>query len=366
MRNRTLLVLALVLGLALSADAATVRVKANGTPLRATASADGEILVRLNQGVLLDLVDVARDWYKVRDPQSKKEGFVLASLVELVPGGATTPPGPASAAKGQAAPPAGGKSAAPTRPLPPAKPGEWRDNGFVTVSGLFQATGTTFGYSFSPAEYAYAEQARINTHHPLDSGPALDLGGGMRVWRNMAVGATLSVFSESSVVDVDGTVPHPLYLNRDRAVTGTFASPRTEVGLHMQASWVMPVGRRTLVSLGGGPSYMHVKQAIADGINLSTVYPYDTSAVTGARTATVSTGRIGFNAGGDASYFVTRTIGVGGMVRFSRASVPLKTAGGKVSTNAGGLQAGVGVHVRLMPRGPKVPPKVPPKPPVKK
>lgn len=371
MRRHTLLVVALMLGLSLPAFGATVRVKANGTPLRSKSAAGSEVVARLEQGVVLELVDVVRDWYKVRDPRTNKEGFVLSSLVDLVPGDATAPSRETAEGRKEAgAQAAGGKARAPVparRVVPPPKPGEWRDKGFVAASGVFQGAGQAFGYSFSPSEFAYAEEAHINTHHPLKSGPAFDAAGGVRVWRNLAVGAAVSVFSKSSTVTVDGTVPHPLYIDRDRQVSGTFASPRTEMGVHLQGTWVVPAGRRMFVSISGGPSYLHVEQAIASGINLSTVYPYDTTAVTGARTTTASKGSLGFNAGADVSYFFTRNIGMGAMVRFSRASVSFEAPGGDITTHAGGAQAGVGVRIRLMPAPARVPfrgpAKAPPPPP---
>lgn len=366
MRRKTLLFVALMIGLSLPAWAATVRVKANGTPLRAKATADSEIVARLDQGAVLELLDVARDWYKVRDPRTKKEGFVAGALVDLVPSDSSAAPA-ASPGKGATTTPGTAQkpAGAVLKPAPPPKPGEWRDKGFVALNGLFQGAGTAFGYTFSPPEFAYAEQAHISTHHPLKAGPGFDAAAGMRVRGNLAVGAGLSVFSRSSTVNVDGTVPHPLYVNRDRPVSGTFDSPRTEVGLHLQATWVVPAGRRMLVSFAGGPSYLQVKQAIASGINLATVYPYDTTAVTGARTNTVSKGGIGFNAGVDVGYFLTRNIGVGGMVRFTRASLKLDTPGGTTNTNAGGVQAGIGLRLRLTPPGPKTPAKPPAKGPAK-
>lgn len=366
MRRLTWLVAALVLVVCLPAQAASVRVVAKGSVLRAQPAADAPVLARLDQGAVLELVDVSRDWYKVREPKTRKEGFVLASLVELVPG----PPSAASDAGAASRPPAPAATrakAAPRRPLPPPAPGEWRDKGLVMVNGVFQARGEQFDYSFSPAEYSYAEEAHINSHHPLDAGPSFDAGVGLRVWRNMALGAAMSVFSKASTVNVNGTVPHPLYIDRDRPVAGTFNSPRTEVGVHLQATWVIPAGRRMLISLAGGPSYFRVRQAVASGINLSTVYPYDTSAMTGARTRTANNGGLGFHGGADVAYFFGRMVGVGGTVRYTRAAVDLDTPGGSATTHAGGVQAGVGLRLRLMPVAPRTPrgPVPAPPPPIK-
>ncbi len=359
MTRRMIVVFALLLALPLPALAATVRVNASQVPLRSAPDTSSRILMRVDKGAVLDLVDVVREWYRVRDPRTKTEGYILASLVELLPGdpadaGQTRVAGSVPASQRPAAAPPTAPPAA-ARKTPP-KPGEWRDSGFFTLGGSFQNKGTAFEYSFSPPEYAYAEEAILNAHYPLKSGPAFEVGGGFRAFGNLALGATVSVFSQSSLVSVDGTVPHPLYLNRDRVVSGTFSSSRTEAALHFQATWVVPVGPRMLVSLAGGPSYIHVQQGIATGINLQTVYPYDTTSITGAQTSDTSRGGVGFNAGGDVVYFFTRTLGVGGMARFSRATVTFPTPSGRVKTYAGAVQAGVTLRVRL---GAAPPPRAP-------
>ncbi len=367
MRRGTLLVVALVLGLSLPAWAASVRVTVQGAPLRVKPEVSAEIMVRLERGAVLELLDVARDWYRVRDPQTKREGFILASLAELLPSDPGT--GGTPAFRPGAVQPAGRPASGAAARTP--RPGEWRDKGFISASGLFQGEGTAFAYSFSPAEYAYAEQARLTSHHTVEAGPAFDVAAGWRLWRNLAVGAAVSGFSKSADATVDGTVPHPLYLNRDRQVSGSFASNRRELGVHAQATWVIPAGRHLLIALAGGPSYLRVEQAVASGVDLSAIYPYDTTEFTGARTETRKKGALGFNAGVDVAYYPTRHVGVGGGVRFSRATVAISTLGGNVDTDAGGIQAAVGLRIRLgapLPpgrgRGPAKAP--PPPPPVRK
>ena len=83
--------------------------------MRASASPTAAVVLELKAGALLDLVDADRDWYKVRDPQSKKEGFVSVAAVELLPGPATQGAG-ASAQKPSAAGQKPQASAASRRP----------------------------------------------------------------------------------------------------------------------------------------------------------------------------------------------------------------------------------------------------------
>lgn len=364
MRKTLLLVVIGVLVLSLPAWAAVVKVKANRTPLRSGPGTDKAITAYLDQGAELELLDVLPEWYKVRDPRSGKDGFVLSSLVELLPGGGSRQ---GSGEPRTRTPATAGMPA--RRPVPP-KPGQWRDAAFLTASGAYQAAAPSFGYSFSPAEFAYAEQARVTMHYVPPSGVAVEGGVGVRVWKNLALGATVSVFSKSTPVTVDGTVPHPLYLHRDRSISGNFSAARQEAAVHVQATWVVPSGRHVMVALSGGPSYFKMSQDMADGVNLSTVYPYDTTDVTGARTSRVSKGGLGFNAGADVAYYFSRLVGVGGFVRFSQATLTFPTPGDSAKAKAGGLQAGFGVRLRIGPppvsRGPAKAPPPPPNMPIRK
>ena len=352
MRRTTLVAIALVVGFALPAAAATVRVKANHTPLLSAPSGEGEVVARLSQGALLELVDVIPDWYKVRDPKTRQEGFVLASLVELLPGQF------ADAVAGRVAKPAG-----PVRQALPPKAGQWRDAGYVSLTGGVQTLGSKFSYSFSPAEFAYAEQARIEARFSPRTGPAGEFEVGFRLWGNLAIGAAASAYSKRLPVDLAGSVPHPLYLDRDRAVSGTTSSLRTEIALHLQAAIVVPLGRRGIVSIGAGPSYIQVEQSLPTGVNLETVYPYDTTSLTGVQATTAKRGDVGFNAGIEMGWFFSRRFGVGGVARFSRAAVRMPIPGGLARTDAGGLTAGLGLRMRLGPASPASRRRGPVKPP---
>ena len=58
--------------------------------------------------------------------------------------------------------------------------------------------------------------------------------------------------------------------------------------------------------------------------------------------------RVGYNAGVDLTFFFSRYVGVGGLVRTSRATVKLPTPDGhKVDVDAGGTQVGAGMRFRF-------------------
>jgi len=83
-------------------------------------------------------------------------------------------------------------------------------------------------------------------------------------------------------------------------------------------------------------------------INYTDDYPYDTATYTGAKTTRVTKSAPGFNGGVEVIYHLTPIVGVGGMFRYSNASVDLPdTAGTMVNVTVGGAQFGGGIRLRF-------------------
>jgi hypothetical protein len=359
LRRLSLLVPALLLASVIAAPAATVRVKADKTPMRAAASATAAVVLELKAGTMLELLDANRDWYKVRDPQSKKEGFVPVSAVELQPGLA------AQRVAGQKPPTPGAK---PGKVPRTPKKGDWIDVGYFSVNGFYEAGASAFTQTQSWS--SFAEPATVSVEYPAKNAGGFEVEGGFRVWRNMAAAIAVTVDNRSTATAVTGSLPNPLYLNRPIALSGGFDASNSQVGIHLQVAWVVPMPPKMQLMVFGGPSIFAVTQTILQpqGVALSSSYPYESGSISSAGTTDASKTAIGFNAGADVSYFFTRSIGVGGLVRFARAPVSFPVTGQpSVEMNAGGVQVGAGLRVRFpssktaKPR-PPVQPKPQPKP----
>jgi len=75
-------------------------------------------------------------------------------------------------------------------------------------------------------------------------------------------------------------------------------------------------------------------------------YPYDTAAFGGAVTKSTKASAAGFNAGIDVTWLFAESVGIGGIVRYTRADVDLAAVEGRsITMKAGGLQGGVGIRV---------------------
>ncbi len=253
-------------------------------------------------------------------------------------------------------------------PRPPRKPqkGDWTDRGYLFVNGLLETGGSAFT---QPQSWPYfAETATAAASYPSTSAVGFDASGGYRVWRNLAVGAGVTVVSRSTTAAYSGSIPNPLYLNRPNLVSGTFASSNSETAINLQAAWGIPVSPKLLVVLFAGPSIFTVKQTVIQpqGLSVSSGYPYDSTTVT-VSIQDMSKTAFGFGAGADVSYYFSKTVGVGGMIRFARATADVPVNGQpSVGVPAGGFQIGGGLRIRFAAPKPAKPVTPAPKPAPKK
>jgi hypothetical protein len=218
----------------------------------------------------------------------------------------------------------------------------WKDRGYIHISGALQPSAT-FSSTVKPVDFG--EAAVVDTNYEPGSIPGFDAGGGVRVWRNLAVGVDVSWSSKTTAGAVSAQIPHPFFFNRPRAVSGDASGlGRDETALHLQALWMIPMRRRWQLALAGGPSWFTVGQDVVSDVTFTQAYPYDTAAFASAITVHRSGSRIGFNAGADATYSPRPHMGVGAGLMFSRASVPLDDT---LTVDAGGARLSGGLRFRF-------------------
>jgi hypothetical protein len=226
-----------------------------------------------------------------------------------------------------------------------AQPSAWNGRTRVSINAGAQVAGEAASQSFSLTKNLEAAPVSVT----LPSGRAIFIDGGatIRVRGNLGIGISVSALSH----DIDGSlsaqIPHPSYDNQPRPISGTAAGlTRSETAVHLDAAYIAPSRGKVAVIVFGGVSIFNVGQKLVTDINYKDEYPFDAPTFTSATSADASTMAVGFNAGTDVTWKLSRKFGVGALVRFSRASVTLSSgAGNSVSTSAGGLQAGGGVRI---------------------
>ena len=223
----------------------------------------------------------------------------------------------------------------------------WEHRAFLAVNVGFQATASDF--TDNATFTLFVEEGDFAANYNGETGFVFDAAGGVRVWRNLAIGVGVSIFDTDSSAAVTARLPHPFHFDRHRQVDGTTAGlMRRERGIHVQATWIVPVSDRLDVAVFGGPTFFTVDQDLVTEVMFEHTFPFDTASFTGTATSSESESAIGFNVGIDVGFYFPPNVGVGGMARFSRATVDFSSVdGGTVSTDAGGLQVGGGLRVRF-------------------
>ena len=195
----------------------------------------------------------------------------------------------------------------------------------------------------------YDETASIQTTGKTGGGFLLDVGGGVRVWRQLYAGLTFTSTNNTNDAAVTASVPHPGVFDQFRTVTGTATNLKhSENAVHLQALWRIPVTTKFDVSIGGGPTFFVVRQDLVSGITISEIG----DPTTGVLLNDITTERgkdspVGYNLQADGTYLLTERFGVGGFLRFTGATATFAIAGESIDLDAGGFQIGIGGRVRF-------------------
>ena len=225
-----------------------------------------------------------------------------------------------------------------------AQTGAWTDRVRVSINVGVQPSSTTFtGSTTAPV---YLETSTINTTYGVSKGQLFDGGILVRVTGRFGVGVAVSSFGKEQDGTVSGSIPHPFFFNMPRPIAGTATGlQRSEVAAHVEAAYVISSKRMDL-ALSAGPSFFRVGQDLVANVTYTATYPYDTVTFTSATIERATAMKVGFNAGADIGIRFARHVGIGGLVRFSRASVsfPLTGSPGGVSAKAGGPQVTGGLR----------------------
>jgi hypothetical protein len=219
------------------------------------------------------------------------------------------------------------------------------DRGRINVDfGVRPSTTTFSGTSSIPV---YQQTGTLTTTYNVPSGLSFDAGVVLRVSGGFGIDLEASGFTRSDAAPISGAIPHPLIVNRPRPISGT-SSPleHDEIVGCIDAAYMLSV-QRVDVALTAGPAFFTVNQDIVSNVTFTDAAPYDTVGFTGAIITRAGATAIGFNAGVDVGYRLSKYVGVGAILRYSRASVvfPLLNSTGGVHADVGGAHAGAGLRV---------------------
>jgi hypothetical protein len=218
---------------------------------------------------------------------------------------------------------------------------------FIDINGGIQVTSADFTDNIVFTEFV--EEGDLDAAYAISSGVVIDIGGGFKLLDNLGVGVGFSRFDKSHEASVTARVPHPFFFDRHRSISGSATGlSRTETAVHIQVRWFTSVLDQVDLSLFGGPTFFNLTQDLVTGVDFDQSYPFDVASFADASTAQQSKSAVGYHVGADVGFFFSRSVGIGALVRFSRASVDLASEdGGTISSDTGGFQVGGGLRLRF-------------------
>jgi len=192
------------------------------------------------------------------------------------------------------------------------------------------------------------ETATLTVEHGVKTPVAFNVGGAVRIVRQMWLGVQYAVTEMKPSASISGAIPHPVLFNAPRTVEGsTNDVAHNERNLHVDVMYALPVGGVD-VKIMGGPTFFNLEQDFVSAVALTETYPFDTATLASATKKQLSQSAVGFNAGVDVSYPLLSTVGVGGLIRYSSADVKFDDpAVGQQTAKAGGIEAVAGVRLRF-------------------
>lgn len=226
----------------------------------------------------------------------------------------------------------------------------WADRGYINVGWGVESGSSAM--TDTRTSTIYEETATVVSTSNFTSGSLFDVGVGIRVWRNLTVGAAYHQEQNDTEGSLTGTVPSPVFFNRPRTLSQAVPGlDRKEQASHLVIGWVMPFGDKLDVMVFGGPSFFRVEQETVSDVLF--VEEGGTFATVGARETIISRkkSQTGYNVGADVTYIVWSNdsirLGAGGFVRFTQADMDIEMLSSSQPTKAGGVQFGFGARLRF-------------------
>jgi len=230
--------------------------------------------------------------------------------------------------------PAAAQSQSPPRVEISANVGAQTPVSTFTESGTFPSNG--------------GEMSTVTVDHSMKTGLGFNVGGAVRVIRKLWVGAQYAAANMSPSASLEAAIPHPILFNAPRSVGGSVNDvTRTERRVHVDLIYALPI-RAMEVRVLAGPTLFSLKQDSVSGVTINETYPFDTATFASATRKQLSDTATGFNAGIDVSRALTSHVAVGGIIRYSRATVKFDDSEvGKHTIKTGGVETLAGVRFRF-------------------
>jgi hypothetical protein len=225
----------------------------------------------------------------------------------------------------------------------------WADRGYINI-GFGVESGSS-----SIAETAnivvYEEAGTVTTTTNWSSGSLLDVGFGLRLFRNFTAGVGYHQEANDTDSVITGSIPSPIFFNRPRQLDQAVELERKEKAVHLMLGWALPLNDKFDVLVYGGPSFFRLEQDVVSDIEIGERGAPFTEVVVQPDIVTAKKSTTGFNVGADVTYIFWSNddvrIGAGGFFRFTQATADIQMMTSEQETEVGGAQFGFGARIRF-------------------
>ena len=303
------------------------------------------------EGSVLLLVEQQGEWCRIQfqDPQyGLREGYIQSQFVRIAP--ASSP----QAAPSVQPPSRSSPSSAPRAETSTAREWAQADRGWIDIDFArfvsFQDS-QTFALMFP----VFEETGSYSASYPQLAGAnGFQIGGGIGLAHGIGIAVTLGEVNYDQQAVLAVTIPSPFFLaTPGMAATLTDTTlTRRERSIDFSAVYTIPLNRVRIRVFGGG-TYFHLSNQMVEKVlytqSAGVFVPTNVVTITGFTQQEPSGFTFGFNVGADVAVFFTRTVGVGGGLRFNQGTVTLTDplSGQDADFSVGHLVLGGGLRLRF-------------------
>lgn len=217
----------------------------------------------------------------------------------------------------------------------------WTDRAFVNFSVGQQWMDQSLTSSGSLV--VYEETATWSAPLAIDDSFLFDVGGGVKVWRNLGLGVSYSATNDTHASTLTARIPDVLRFDSFHTSSREIADlKREEQAFHISALWMIPVTDRIDVAILGGPSFFTVKQPYVNNMTVTA----GASTINTVATAEIDESATGYHIGVDGTVRILRNLGVGFLARYASAKIDTPQVD-PASLDVGGFQGLIGIRARF-------------------
>jgi len=219
----------------------------------------------------------------------------------------------------------------------------WGGRARVSVSAGLQPEAK--GFSQESTLVDYVEEAPVRAVLEQGGAPFFDIGLTVPIRNRVGLHVALSSMTAEGTAAIEAGIPHPFFFNTPRLVSGEATLERRELALHGGLA-VLLGGEPVDVTISGGATYFRIRQDLVTDVEFDEAYPFDTATFVSATLSEAEASKVGYYASADLTWRISRVFGIGALVRWSRAEIPLSVDDVEAApVTVGGLQAAAGIRL---------------------